>query len=416
MYQRVGATAFKKGLGNTRALLKSLDHPERQYPAIHVAGTNGKGTVSHLMASCYQAKGLKVGLYTSPHFRDFRERVKINGEMISKREVTNFVKRIAPVIEQLKPSFFEITVALAFDAFARHRVDVAVIETGLGGRLDSTNVITPVVSVITNISFDHMAMLGNTLQAIAREKAGIIKNGVPAVVGEYQRSSAEVFKKVSHRQKSRLSFANRTLQTTVISTDVNSLTLKVSDRSSVLFKKLQVGAYGPFLQKNTTTALQALRVAGDENAMLKVGDRHIRRGLQNLISNTKYQGRWQMLAKNPTIIADSAHNAAGLAITTRELKKHLASGKLHCVLGFVNDKDVGQMLSHFPTDAQFYFAKPDVPRGMDVDQLVTLAAQLGMHGNSHSSVIRALRAAKKQANIDDLIFVGGSTFVVAEVV
>jgi len=414
MYQRVGKQAFKKGLGNIKALLKAIGNPEATYPSIHVAGTNGKGSVSHMLASCYQAKGLKVGLYTSPHYKDFRERIKVNGVLLDKRQVVRFVKSIGGIIEIIKPSFFEITVAMAFDAFRNAEVDIAIIETGLGGRLDSTNVIVPILSVITNISFDHMEMLGNTIPKIAREKAGIIKRNVPVVIGEWQKESAPVFNKTAIRKAANLSYANRSTKIMVVSSSWERSVYNVSFKGNIIFEKLVLPNSGPFQAKNLATAIWAIHVLQKTHAQFEISEKQLRSGLKNLIQITAYQGRWQVMGKQPLILTDSAHNEAGLHAVCKRLSQY-ENGDVHIVLGAVREKDINNVLAHFPISAHYYFCRPNVPRGLDAEQLKSKANALGYQGRAYSSVRRALAAAKKTASKSDLIFVGGSSFVVAEV-
>ncbi|MDX1478307.1 MAG: folylpolyglutamate synthase/dihydrofolate synthase family protein [Saprospiraceae bacterium] len=414
MYQRVGPPAMKKGLGNTRALLTYLGDPHKNFLSIHIAGTNGKGTVSHMLAACYQAAGMKVGLYTSPHYQDFRERVKINGAMIGKRDVVRFVERIRPCLEEIKPSFFEITVALAFDAFAREEVDLAIVETGLGGRLDSTNVLQPLVSVITNISFDHMQMLGETLPAIAREKAGIIKPDTPVVIGTYQPTVADVFHKKAGKCKARLSYADKTLSAVLVSDQWDHQTYAVRTRNEMLFKRLWLGCSGPYQRENLLTALQTIRVVARE-AGIRIPAHAVRAGLRHIRTLTAYQGRWQVLSERPLVLTDSAHNIDGLRRVLDRLGKE-GDRTVHFVLGFVQDKDIRKLLEMFPANARYYFARPDVPRGADSGEVKKIADSLGLAGRAYASVRRALAAARRAARPDDLIYVGGSTFVVAEVV
>ncbi len=413
MYQRVGNQAFKKGLGNIKALLRAIGHPEKAYPCIHVAGTNGKGSVSHMLAACYQAKGLKVGLYTSPHYKDFRERIKVNGTMVGKRDVVRFVQSVGEIIETVKPSFFEITVAMAFDAFRNAEVDLAIIETGLGGRLDSTNVIVPVLSVITNISFDHMEMLGNTIPKIAREKAGIIKRGIPVVIGEWQKESAPVFKKYAGNKSAPISYASRNVKCTVLSSTWEKSTYDVSSKGDRIIENLVLPNSGPFQAKNLATTIWAIRVLQTTHPQFEVSEKQLRTGLKNLIQLTAYQGRWQVLGKQPLILTDSAHNEAGLTAVVKRLDQ-FDKGDVHIVLGMVREKDITKVLSHFPRHAKYYFCRPDVPRGLDVEQLESNAIALGFEGKSYTSVRRALAAARQLAGKKDLIFVGGSSFVVAE--
>lgn len=414
MYQRVGNQAFKKGLGNIKALLKAIDNPEQSYPCIHVAGTNGKGSVSHMLAACYQAKGLKVGLYTSPHYKDFRERIKVNGTMMAKRDVVRFVQSVGDVIDAVEPSFFEITVAMAFDAFRNAQVDIAIIETGLGGRLDSTNVIVPILSVITNISFDHMEMLGNTIPKIAREKAGIIKRNIPVVIGEWHKESASVFKTRARKRNSQITYASRNVKCTVLSSSWERSSYDVSYKGGRIFEKLELPNSGPFQARNLATAIWVIHVLQKTHARFEISEKQLRSGFKNLVQLTAYQGRWQVLGKQPLILTDSAHNEAGLVAVVKRLGQ-FEKGDLHIVLGMVREKDITKVLNHFPRHAHYYFCRPNVPRGLDVDRLQSNANVLGFEGRSYSSVRRAFAAAKKKANKTDLIFIGGSSFVVAEV-
>jgi dihydrofolate synthase/folylpolyglutamate synthase len=416
MFQRVGSAAFKKGLGNTLNLLEVTGNPQLYYPCIHVAGTNGKGTVAHMLAACLTAAGFRTGLYVSPHYRDFRERIKIDGKMISRQDVVGFVRQIRADLDRIKPSFFEMTVVMALDTFARYDIDIAVIETGLGGRLDSTNVISPLVSVITNISYDHMSMLGNTLPKIAREKAGIIKKDVPVVIGEYQHKVAQVFTSTAARRNAALSFADRKLKSVLLRDSLESQEYRVMDRGgNIHFDKLKVGCSGPFQAANLITALHTLRVLGNAHPRFLLRDHQIKKGMLHIRKLSGYMGRWQTLGKKPLILADSAHNAAGLSITLKKIKG-VGFPELHFVLGFVNDKDLDAILTLFPKDAKYYFCKPDIPRGLDTFELKVIAEIYGLVGEEYTSVRNAMKAAKRAAAKEDLIFAGGSTFVVAEVI
>jgi dihydrofolate synthase/folylpolyglutamate synthase len=415
MYQRVGAPAFKKGLGNTRALLKAVGNPERNFPCIHIAGTNGKGTVAHMLASCLTAAGFKTGLYVSPHYKDFRERMKINGKLIPKQDVVEIVDEMQPVIEVVKPSFFEMTVAMAFSAFARHEVQIAVVETGLGGRLDSTNVIKPILSVITNISFDHMSMLGNTLPKIAQEKAGIIKRNIPVVIGEYQRTVAQVFRQTAIKRKAPISFASKKLSAIQLRETWEKQTYDVlSTKGDAVYSGLRIGCAGPFQGHNLVTSLHAIQTLARIDPRFELNDQHVRAGLLDMKKLSGYQGRWQILGKQPLVICDSAHNAGGLELTLGKLLAKRFNTR-HFVLGVVNDKDLDGLLSQFPQDGKYYFCRPDIPRGLGAVELSAIAELYGLHGKCYQSVRKALAAAKRAAGTKDLIFVGGSTFVVAEV-
>jgi dihydrofolate synthase / folylpolyglutamate synthase len=412
MYQRIGAQAYKKDLNNTIALCKSCGDPQLDFPSIHIAGTNGKGTTTHIIAGCLQAQGYKVGVYTSPHYKDFRERIKINGEYISRKYITKFIDTYKIDLEYIKPSFFEMTVALAFSYFRDQGVDYAIIETGLGGRLDSTNIIMPLMSVITNISLDHQSMLGDTLIAIAGEKAGIIKPHIPVVIGETQEDIKHVFDQKSIHNHSPISYADQ--QTTLILKSDQKNGLLVYDvhiDDQLVFKDLTTTLVGPFQSHNLITALFSIYKLSH---IIKIDFEAIADFFPSLVAETKYIGRWQIMGQSPLTIADSAHNEGGLKIILNELKNYTYQ-QLHIVLGFVNDKDVGNILKLFPISATYYFAKADIPRGLDAASLRTSASQYGLQGKAYRSVRQALAAARMSANKSDLIYVGGSIFVVAEV-
>ncbi len=418
MFQRIGPAAFKKDLTNTLALAEHLGNPQHKFPSIHVAGTNGKGSVSHILAAICQASGLKTGLYISPHYKDFRERIKINGAYIPKTHVVHFVETNKKIIEKIEPSFFEMCVAMAFDHFAREQVDIAIIEVGLGGRLDSTNIITPVLSVITNISYDHQNMLGDTLPLIAGEKAGIIKPGVPVVVGETQPESAPVFLKKAAETGSAIVFADQIFRLSEKpSADTAGLLPQSSQydvfKNDVPFlQNLELETAGPYQHKNLVTALQAWDMLRPQLPVLK--EPALRHGLKHLKSLTHFIGRWEIIGQNPTILCDSAHNEAGLKVTFDKIKT-LNFNKLHIVTGFVNDKSVENVLGLFPVAARYYFAKADIPRGLDASLLKEKAAAVGLQGRAYASVPNALKAARRAAAPEDMIVVIGSIFVVAEV-
>jgi dihydrofolate synthase/folylpolyglutamate synthase len=387
MFQRVGESAFKKDLTNTLAFSKELGFPETKFKSIHVGGTNGKGSTSHMLASILQEAGYKVGLYTSPHLKSFTERIRINGKEISKRKVTAFINKNKDFLETQQLSFFEMTVGMAFDYFANEKVDIAIIEVGLGGRLDSTNIITPLVSVITNIGYDHMQFLGETLPEIAGEKAGIIKEQIPVIIGEYQEEVAQVFLSKAATMNTTINFAS----------DDNT------DYTSDLL--------GDYQKSNTKTAVTAIKKLQG----FYITDKNIKDGLQNVVQNTKLKGRWQILQQNPTVICDTAHNKEGLQIVLKQLTRQKYA-KLHIVLGVVSDKKVADIFPFFPTDARYYFCKPNIPRGLSEVVLQQQAAEFGLLGDTFSSVKKALNKALKSANQQDIIYVGGSTFVVAEIV
>lgn len=391
MYQRQGKTAFKKDLSNTINLAQHLNHPERQFKSIHVAGTNGKGSTSHMLASILQEAGYKVGLYTSPHLKDFRERIKINGHCISKQFVIGFIKRNKPFLESHKLSFFEMTVGMAFDYFAKQKVDIAVVEVGLGGRLDSTNIIYPEVSVITNIGFDHTQFLGDTYEAIASEKAGIIKTNVPVVIGETQRATRSVFRDMANAKQADIYFADTLVKANYL------CDLK-----------------GNYQIHNIKTVVQTIDVL-NKTTSFNISEANLKMGLLRVIPNTGLKGRWQVVSEQPRIICDTAHNREGLSLVVEQLNSEIHD-QLHIVFGVVNDKNIDTILPLLPKAAMYYCCKPNVPRGLDAKVLHSSLETYGLNAKVFSSVANALKAAKLNAQPNDLIFVGGSTFVVAEIV
>lgn len=404
MFQRVGSKAFKKDLGNIRRLCTALGNPHLAYRTIHVAGTNGKGSVTHLIAAALQANGLKVGVYTSPHYKDFRERIKINGTLMSEQSVIDYVAEHKDMIEEIAPSFFELTVAMAFSYFEEQKVDIAVIETGLGGIYDSTNIVEPILSVITNISYDHQNILGDTLPEIAVSKAGIIKPQVPVVIGEYQEEVIHVFIEKADEVQSSLYVASKLVR---IESEGDA---SIQDKSWL--ENLEVDMDNPFLKTNLKTALQGLYLLKDE---LSLDSNGIVKGVNNFQTLTYYIGRMQILGTEPKIIADSAHNTAGMLLFTSYIEKQTYD-RLHIIYGCVNDKDLSSVLDLCPSSATYYFCKADIPRGMDAKILQQDALKYGLHGEAYSSVAEAFHAAKKQAAKGDLIAVCGSIFVVAEIV
>jgi dihydrofolate synthase/folylpolyglutamate synthase len=414
VWHRTGKAAYKGNLDNTRALDAYFGHPHTAFRTIHVAGTNGKGSVSHMLASVLQEAGFRTGLYTSPHLRDFRERIRINGAMIEKDEVTNFVEKHRSIIEITLPSFFELTVAMAFDYFARAEVDVAVIEAGMGGRLDSTNIITPVLSVITNIGHDHMEFLGDTLAAVAGEKAGIIKEGVPVVVGETHPETADVFKATAKARNTEVTFADR-----VFRCNLGDPEKTTAVRPYMLYdlrNRTRRGGTTPLgglaQQKNIQTAAAAF---GSIAAMFTLKNEHFVRGVANVVLNTGLMGRWQVLAQSPLTVCDTGHNREGLEYVVRQLQA-TPRKVLHMVIGFVNDKDLSQVLPLLPAGAVYYFTRAGIPRALDENVLKAEALKYGLEGNGYPTVTLALDAARSAAAEDDMIFIGGSTYVVAEVV
>ena len=412
MFQRVGPMAFKKDLTNIRALCAALGHPEEKLRAVHIAGTNGKGSTAHMLASVLQAAGHKVGLYTSPHYRDFRERIKINGQLMEKEAVIDFVDQHEALFTAIKPSFFEITVAMAFDYFVKADVDWAVVEVGMGGRLDSTNILTPALCVITNISYDHMQFLGDTLPEIAGEKAGIIKPGVPVVISETQPEIVQVFTDKAEAEGAPLTFADQNYEAVSVQAGLEHTIYNIYRNGVRLYPELPLNAYGAYQSKNLQAVLQALEWLKPHAAIEAI---HLKQGLGELRERTRFLGRWQVLSHTPLTLCDSAHNEAGIKLAMEEIRR-IKHRRLHIVYGTVRDKDPRKALRHLPASASYYFARPDVPRGMEVAQLQQAAAEAGLHGEAYKSVKAALQAARRTATEGDLIYVGGSIFVVAEVV
>ncbi len=418
MFQRIGPAAFKKDLTNTLALCEHLGQPQRKFQSIHIAGTNGKGSTAHMLSAIFTAAGFKTGLYTSPHYRDFRERIKINGELIPKRYVVDFVRKHKDFAEQLKPSFFEWTVGLAFDYFAKQRVDIAIIETGLGGRLDSTNVIMPLLSIITNISFDHQNMLGDTLPLIATEKAGIIKPGVPVVIGETQAETAPVFMEKAKQENSTIIFADQHFEAKPTSKSDTHVVYDIYKDGKLRYGQLALNHQGDYQRQNLCTVLQAMEVAAPhfaEQTKEETLAAAIRKGLGDLKKLSNFMGRWEFISQSPRVLCDSAHNEDGIRKAMEGLEK-LPFEKLHFVFGTVNDKAPDKVLAMLPKEAIYYFAKANIPRGLDAPQLAEVAKAHGLQGRAYRSVRRALAAAKRSAQPNDLVFVGGSIFVVAEVI
>ncbi len=390
MYQNKGKSAYKEDLSNTIKLSSHLNHPENKFKSVHVAGTNGKGSTSHILASVLQEAGYKVGLYTSPHLKDFRERIRINGKVISKQFVIGFIKRNRSYFETNKVSFFEMTVGMAFDYFAKQKVDIAVIEVGLGGRLDSTNIITPELSIITNIGFDHMQFLGNTLKKIANEKAGIIKDNVPVVIGQTQPEVQEVFNEKAKSNNSEIYLADQLID------ELPETDLK--------------GTYQKYNLKTVIQSVKLLRKSG-----YKISERQLAKGLLNVTHNTGLQGRWQVLGQKPKVICDTAHNKEGLTYVMRQLKAEKFD-KLHIVFGVVNDKDLNSIMPLLPKDANYYLCKANIQRGLNARELLSVFKKNGLKGDAYQSVDDAFKSAKSNAKKEDLIYVGGSTFVVAEII
>jgi len=384
MYQRTGAAAYKKDIGNIIKACKILDNPHNKFKSIHIAGTNGKGSTAHMLASIFQEAGYKTGLYTSPHLKDFRERIKIDGQLISKKDTLDFILKNKNQYEKIEMSFFEYTVAMAFDYFANENVDIAIIETGLGGRLDSTNIISPEISIITNIGYDHTNLLGNSLEEIAKEKAGIIKKNTPVIIGRKQEETEHIFKSEAKEKNSPIHFCKKNLN---YSTDLK----------------------GEYQKENLNTALQAMKILN-----LNINDGIISKGLNNVVKNTGLNGRWQTIAKKPLTICDTGHNEDGIKNNIKQLKK-LKFNKLHFVFGTVNDKDLRKILRLLPVNAQYYFCSANIERSLNSEKLLEESKNFKLLGERYESVIEAYHSAQSNAKMDDLIFIGGSTFIVAEV-
>ena len=384
MYQRTGSAAYKKDIGNIIKACKILDNPHNKFKSIHIAGTNGKGSTAHMLASIFQEAGYKTGLYTSPHLKDFRERIKIDGQLISKKDTLDFILKNKHQYEKIEMSFFEYTVAMAFDYFANENVDIAIIETGLGGRLDSTNIISPEISIITNIGYDHTNLLGNSLEEIAKEKAGIIKKNTPVIIGRKQEETEHIFKSEAKEKNSSIHFCRKNFN---YSTDLK----------------------GEYQKENLNTALQAMKILN-----LNINDDIISKGLNNVVKNTGLNGRWQTIAKKPLTICDTGHNEDGIKNNIKQLKK-LKFNKLHFVFGTVNDKDLRKILRLLPVNAQYYFCSANIERSLNSEKLLEESKNFKLLGERYESVIEAYHSAQSNAKMDDLIFIGGSTFIVAEV-
>lgn len=412
MYQRTGQAAYKANLDNTLALDKHLSHPHRKFKTIHIAGTNGKGSVSHMLASVLQSAGYKTGLYTSPHLKDFRERIRINGEMITKQAVIQFVENNLGIIKELQPSFFEMTVGMAFDYFAENNAEFAVIETGMGGRLDSTNIIKPLISVITNIGLDHTQFLGHTHAAIAAEKAGIIKEGIPVVISERQKETIPIFTEIALQRKSELYFTQDQYITEYSLLNANrKQVLHIHHLSTNRNLEIITDLLGFYQKKNVPTVLTVTEIL--KNMGIQISEHALFNGISRVKSNTGLRGRWEELAYNPLIICDTAHNAEGIREVMEQLNQ-IPFKDLRFVFGLVADKDPEPVLRLLPKKAIYYFTKADIPRAMEAHKLKLTALNYGLKGESYPNVKTALRKAKKAANPEDLIFIGGSSFVVAE--
>lgn len=412
MYQRVGAAAYKADLNNTIAICKALGNPEKKLKCVHVAGTNGKGSSSHMLAAVLQQAGYKTGLYTSPHLIDFRERIKINGKMIPKTDVVKFVEDYKNTFEKIEPSFFEWTVGLAFHYFAQQQVDVVIVEVGLGGRLDSTNVINPVCCLITNIGMDHMNLLGDTLPKIAAEKAGIIKARVPVVISQTQLEVISVFNNTAKELKAPIEFADKNYKVISFSHQNEFLAIELLNKKSNTKHIYNLDLLGSYQIKNVMGVLNTVDILKQKGFIVEEED--IINGLKQVQKITGLQGRWQILQDKPLIIADTGHNEDGIKEVLENIKRYTYK-TLHFVLGVVNDKDISNILKLLPKDATYYFCKASIPRALEENELSIQAKKIGLSGKTFKTVPEALASANKHAKTHDLIFVGGSTFTVADI-
>lgn len=412
MYSRIGSAAYKADLANTLSICAAIGDPQTKFKSIHIAGTNGKGSVSHMLAAVLQTAGYKTGLYTSPHLKDFRERIKVNGEMVAEEFVINFTQQVMPLVDKLEPSFFEITVAMAFEYFSMQKVDIAIIETGLGGRLDSTNVITPEISVITNIGWDHMNILGDSLEKIAYEKAGIIKQGVPVVIGEWINETRSVFEKVAAERCAPLHHAQAKRQINGWNWENHELVVEVAEQHNDDHKKYRLDLTGIYQLKNLLTVLEVVSILQESG--WNIYQDSIVPALKQVKKITGLHGRWDIIQQHPLIVLDVAHNADGIKQILKqvELTDHR---HLRFVLGMVNDKDTAAVLQLLPSTAHYYFTQAQIPRALDASVLTEKASAYGLRGKNYGDVMSALKAAKHDAGKDDLIVVCGSVFIVAEV-
>jgi len=415
IYQRIGKAAYKANLDDTIQLLNKLGNPQDHFKSIHVAGTNGKGSVCHILASVLQEAGYKTGLYTSPHLKDFRERIKINGEMIGEEDVVQFVKKHKKTFEKLSPSFFEMTVAMAYEYFAQEKVDFAILEAGMGGRLDSTNISKPILTVITNIGYDHMQFLGDTIEKIATEKAGIVKEKITLVVGKKQKGADEVFMKIADKKLAPIIYADDHFELKEIHTrEKNYLIYDVWYNNNLYLEKLVSPLLGRYQNGNIATVLQSIELL-KQSEEVQIEKEMIVDGIFHVVDNTSLLGRWQVISNNPLTICDTGHNPEGLQAVVNQIAE-TKFDNLHFVFGMVNDKNPESILYLLPKNATYYFCTPDIPRGMDVDELKEHAFKAGLRGETYNSVHHAYNSAVNNAGGNDMVFIGGSTFVVAEIV
>ena len=413
MYQRVGKSAYKSNLDTTLALDEYFGHPHRTFKSIHIAGTNGKGSVAHMLSAILQSAGYRVGLYTSPHLTDFRERIRIDGKMIPEEMVTEFVEQHKDILESLRPSFFEMTVAMAFEYFSREQVEYAVVETGMGGRLDSTNIIRPMVSVITNIGFDHNQFLGDTLYKIAVEKAGIIKSGIPVVIGETQKEARLVFSRTAREKGCPIRYADKEIQVAYSTQSLKGTQIMhLSRAGGHELESFETDLIGLYQQKNVITVLGVIELLATTG--MDIQERDVRKGLAQTRELTGLRGRWEIIGNNPLIICDTGHNREGIREVIKQIRQ-TPWKNLHIVLGLVDDKDPTKILEQLPAEARYYFTQSSVPRSMDREKLAAEGLRFGLYGQVCPTPVKAIKIALSKADPEDLIFVGGSTFLVAEV-
>lgn len=412
MFQRTGPAALKPNLDNIIHLAGKLKNPHNKYPTIHIGGTNGKGTLTHLLAAALQSHGMNVGIYVSPHYKNLRERIRVNGEWINEKYITNFINTNIGLIDEIKPSFFEIMVAMALKYFEDKHVDIAIIEVGLGGLLDSTNIIDPVMSVITNIGYDHTDILGKTLREIAVQKAGIIKNQKPVVIGETHEETRQVFQETADARQAPIYFADQRYRAEITEESVEHTTYNIYKGENLFMQDLKVNFHGDYQVKNLGTFFMALEVL-EKKGVYQLDEINLRLALRNLRSMTGFWGRWTIVSQDPVIVMDSAHNEDGIRIAARQLEK-LSYTKLHIVFGVVKDKDISTILGILPKHATYYFCKADIPRGLEAEALLQQAEEKGLKGQTYGSVTLAYEAALANAAKEDVIYVGGSIFVTGE--